>query len=73
MKPGPRLTSSVRREITLRAMDPETNITYLAEEYGITRSAIHQYLNSARRDPEGALEEAIEELEFRRDILEMYR
>jgi transposase-like protein len=73
MKPGPRLTSSVRREITRKAMDADTNITHLAKEYGITRSAIYQYIDSARLDPEGAVEEAIEELEFRRDILEMYR
>jgi transposase-like protein len=58
-----------RREIVLKALDPETNITNLAKEYGITRSGVYAYLNWVRQDPVEKLRRAEEEVEFRKDVL----
>jgi transposase-like protein len=60
-----------RREIVLRALDPETNITELAKEHGITRSAVYSYLDWIIDDPEERLRQAEEEVEFRREVLRL--
>ncbi len=60
-----------RREIIRKALHPETNITELAKEHGITRGGVYAYLNYALDDPEGRVKEAEEELEFRREVLRL--
>jgi transposase-like protein len=62
-----------RREIVLKALDPETNITQLAREHGITRGGVYAYLNYALDDPEGRVKEAEEEVEFRRKVWDLVR
>jgi transposase-like protein len=64
-------TKEERREMVLKALDPETNITHLAKEYGITRSGVYAHINWVTDDPEGKLRRAEEEVEFRREVLRL--
>lgn len=70
MRADQRLSPDARREMILRALSGEPK-TYLANEYGITRSAIYQQLEKIERMTEADVNEASKELEFRRRVLQM--
>lgn len=64
------LPRSVRREIALDALRGASPAE-IAREHDIHLTAVTRLRNEALRDPEGALEEAREELEFRLEVLEI--
>lgn len=66
------LPRSVQREIALDSLRgvPTSEI---AGENGITEDGVRRLRRKAERDPEGAVEEAREELAFRLEVVEMLR
>ncbi len=66
----PRLGSAERREAILAALE-RNNINRAAIEYDVTRQSLHSLVREATRNPEEAVREAKEELEFRRRVLEL--
>lgn len=72
-KAGYNLSSEDRRQVILRALAPEANITALAREYGVTRKAIYKLLGNAMRDPKHKMHDAEDEAAFRRRVWELVR
>lgn len=64
------LPRSVQRSIALDALRGVPAVR-IAAEHSITDRAVYRLRDEAMRDPEGAVEEAREELLFREEVLEM--
>jgi predicted regulator of amino acid metabolism with ACT domain len=69
MKSNYLLSIEERRKIKLKALDPETNITHLAKEHGISRQTVYDYLDSVTDNPKEKLRKAEEEVEFWKEVL----
>lgn len=64
------LSRSVQREIalnTLRGVPP----AQIAREHGVHITTVTRLRDEAEKDPEGAVEEAREELAFREEVAEL--
>lgn len=70
MSPRRSLTLAQRREITLRALRGE-NMAALGREYGVDRRTVEFHRRSARAGAQERYEEAVEEIEYRRRVLEL--
>lgn len=64
------LPRSVQRSIALDALRG-ARIVDVAKEHKITEQGVRRLRDEALRDPDGAFEEAREELAFRREIMEL--
>lgn len=65
--PRTKLTPSERRSLVLEALEGANKLR-LAERYDIARSWLYVLLDEARNNPEGKLQEAEAEAEFRRRV-----
>jgi transposase-like protein len=63
--------SEKRNEIVLKALDPETNISELAREYGIARQTVYNYLDYVLDDAEERLRQAEKDVLFRIEVLRL--
>lgn len=59
-----------RREMTLRALRGE-NMAALGREYGVDRRTVEYHRRSATAGARERYEEAVEEMEYRRRVLEL--
>jgi hypothetical protein len=64
------LPRSVQRAVALDALRGVPTSRIMAE-HGVSKARVYRLRDEATEDPEGALEEAREELEFRREVYEL--
>lgn len=64
------LTRPERRQMILDALR-SGNYAATGREYGLSRTAVHDAASRVAREAEDRFEEARDELEFRREILEL--
>ena len=67
-----------RREIVLKALKIQAGLSDktmqdVANEHGITRQGVYEYLPFVTDDPEERLRQAEEEVEFRREVFKLVR
>lgn len=68
--PTTNTTRAQRREMILRALRGESQ-TKLGEEYGLTRYTVNRHVKNTVREADRRYEEARQELEFWREVLEL--
>ena len=68
-----KLSNEERREVILKALQPGSNITQIARDYGLTRWAIYDYFKYVLDDPKQRLQDAEAEVAFRRKVWELVR
>lgn len=68
--PRKSLTPRQRREVTIRALRGETAYS-LAKEFPVSHQHISRLRDAAEAEAEEMYEDAREELEFRREVMEM--
>jgi transposase-like protein len=66
-------TDEERREIILKALQPDANISAIARDHGINRNTIYKYFRYALDDPEQKMRDAEAEAAFRRKVWELVR
>ena len=66
-----KLTLEARRAIVIAALEHDANVTELARSYGVSRARIYQLMERATFDPKCQLEEAEQEVAFRRRVMEL--
>ena len=71
MKPIEERREIVKKALRIQAGLEDATIVDLAEEHGITRQGVYNYLSYVTDDPEGKLKQAEEEVEFRREVLRL--
>lgn len=64
------LSREKRRRIALAALE-EDNVSGVARRYGISRRTVYDLMDDALADPEGALEDARKELEYRERVRQL--
>lgn len=67
-----KLTPKDRREVVLRALQGES-ITALSREFDVARSWIYHMIDEAKANAAAAYADAQDDIEFRRQVLELVR